>query len=229
VNPVVVLLARAPSAKGKTRLTAHLPADRALALRTALFLDTLDVVCATALPVIVSFTPVDARDEMSTLVPDARLVPQVGVGLGERMHRAIDDGLAAGFDAVVLIGSDLPTLPASYIYDAIAQLKGVDGIRVPPDLILGPSEDGGFYLVGARHPLPDIFRDVPWDGPAVLRSVVEAARALALRVAFTPEWWDVDKPEDLERLVRQSSASAPGAACDVGTARRLREFLDTSS
>lgn len=229
MNPVVVLLARAPSAKGKTRLTAHLPSDRAHALRAALFLDTLDVVRATALPVIVSFTPADAHDEMATLAPDARLMPQAGIGLGERMRHAIDEALAAGFDAVVLIGSDLPTLPARYVRDAIGQLEGANGARVRADLVLGPSEDGGFYLVGVRHPLPDIFHDVLWDGPAVLKSVVDAARALEMRVAFAREWWDVDQPEDLERLVKQSNASAPGAACDVGTARRLREFLDTSS
>ena len=226
MKPAVALLARAPSAKGKTRLTAHLSDERAHALRSALLLDTLDVVRALALPIIVNYTPAEARDEMAQLAPEAALVCQQGNDLGERMRHAMDHAFASGADPVVLIGSDLPSLPVAYLRDAVERLGGVNtGAAERPDIVLGPSEDGGFYLIGARSAAPDIFGGITWSGPQVLSAVVAAARARCLVTAFTPAWWDVDRPEDLERLLTAPSASAPEAHGEVVTARRVREYL----
>ena len=231
MKPAVVLLARAPSAKGKTRLTGHLPADRAHALRAALLLDTLDVARAVALPLFVSYTPQDARDEMTRLVPDARLVCQEGDSLGERMRHAMDHAFATGATPVVLIGSDLPSLPVTYLRAAVEQLTAVraDDSSPQPDIVLGPSEDGGFYLIGARHSTPGVFDGIHWGGPHVLDAVVAAARARGFVIGFTPEWWDVDRPEDLNRVLTRRDASVRGAAGDAANARRVREFLGRDS
>ena len=228
---VVVLLARAPSAKGKTRLTAHLADDEARDLRERLLLDTLDAACATELPVIVCFMPDTARDEMRRLVGDVQLIPQRGDGLGERMRNAMNDALARGAESVVLIGSDLPDLPYTHLLEACDLLEGVgvSPAKPIPDLVFGPTKDGGFYLVGARAPMPDIFRGIDWDGPTVLAAVVQAAHAGDLTVGFASHWWDVDRPEDLKRLVTGSSASAPDVSCGPATARRVRGYLETDS
>lgn len=216
---VVVLLARAPSAKGKTRLTAALPESAARDLRERLLLDTLDGARATELPVLVCFTPESAREEMRRLAPDVELFAQSGDDLGERMRNAIDFALGHGADLVALIGSDLPSLPSSYIQTAFKQLESAD-------VVLGPTDDGGFYLIAARRPLPDLFHGMTWSHADVLRDVVRAANRHQLTVALAPPWWDLDRPEDLRRVLTQSGASAPDAACGPAIARRVRGFLE---
>lgn len=212
MNPVIVLLARAPSAKGKSRLTAHLSRHRAEELRTALLLDTIAVARSTNLPLLISFTPDEAREEMSRLAPDVRLVAQVRGDLGDRMCAAVEDATAIGADAVVLIGSDLPTLPPTYLREAFDRLQGVlDGeLGDRADLVLGPTEDGGFYLIGARGMLPDVFDGVEWSGPDVFARVQANARARGISVGVLPQWWDVDDAEDLRRVLGdQQSSVAP--------------------
>lgn len=216
---VVVLLARAPSAPGKTRLTARLPDDEARDLRERLLLDTLDAARATELPVMVCFTPDTSREEMQRLVGDAELLTQRGDDLGARMRHAMDDAFARGAEAVALIGSDLPALPADHVLDAFEMTDFAD-------VVLGPTEDDGFYLVAARAAMPDIFSGIDWNAQNVLADVVRAAHARDLTVGLASEWWDVDCPEDLLRLVTESGASAPAVSCGPATARRVREYLE---
>ena len=201
----VVILARAPSASGKTRLTAHLIEHRARALRERLFLDTLAAARAAGYPVIVSFTPDDALEEMRGLVGDARLIAQRGDDLGARMRHALLDALALGADAVVLIGSDLPTLPPENIVRAFDMLEGAGGgveragCSATCDVVFGPTEDGGFYLVGARGDIQNIFTGISWGRSDVLARVTAAAQGAGVAVGLAPTWWDVDVPEDLRR------------------------------
>ncbi len=202
---VVVLLARAPSARGKTRLSAHLPEDDARALHQRLFLDTLGAARAAGYPVIVSYTPEDAREEMRMLVGDLALEAQRGDDLGARMDNAMSDAFANGAEAVVLIGSDLPTLPPAHLYDAFAMLDS------GADVVFGATEDGGFYLVGARAALPDIFGGVEWSRSDVLACVTHAAHEAGLVVGFAREWWDVDTAEDLSRWPAAAPFIPPGA------------------
>jgi uncharacterized protein len=214
----VVVLARAPSAKGKTRLTEGLTDSDARDLRERLFLDTLDGARATEFPVVVCFTPDDAREEMQRLAPDLVRLPQRGHDLGARMRDAIDQTLMSGADAVALIGSDLPSLPTTHITDAFTMLES-------SDLVLGPTDDGGFYLIGTCHPLPDVFRDVTWSCPNVCEVVAANALAASLTVGYAREWWDIDRPEDLRRLVRSADEAADELSCGSAVARRVREFL----
>jgi uncharacterized protein len=180
---VCVILARAPSAGGKTRLTAGLSPSRACELREAL------------LPMFIAYTPAEARPEIERLVPDARAIPQDDGDLGDRMRQAIESGLAGGAGAVVLVGSDLPTLPAERLADACAMLGS------GADIVLGPAEDGGFYLIASRAPLPPaMFGGVTWSTPAVLAQVIDNAHASDLIVAILPPWRDVDVPEDLPQV-----------------------------
>jgi rSAM/selenodomain-associated transferase 1 len=208
----IVLLARAPSAPGKTRLTSSLPVVAAVALRRALFLDTYEAVRIADATLFVAFTPDNAREEFETLLADSKatLIAQRGEDLGARMHAAMVDAFAHGARQVALVGSDLPTLPPSHLTGAFSLL---DAGR---DLVLGPSEDGGYCLVAMRRAEERLFQDISWGSPKVLGQTVAIADTLRLSTALIEPWFDVDTREDLMRV-----ANAPRP----GVARHTREWL----
>ena len=100
---------------------------------------------------------------------------------------------------MVLIGSDNPTLPQSLIEQACAALDA-------DDLCIGPSADGGYYLIGLREPHLGVFDAIEWSTSRVYGQTLARAERLGLRVASLPEWYDVDEPSDLVRLQRAGRA-----------------------
>jgi uncharacterized protein len=190
----LALLARAPSAGGKTRLTTGLPEPRARWLREALFLDTLDVARSLNIPITVFGTPIERLDELQALTGGAPTVAQADGDLGARMHAACARLFAQGARHVVLIGSDLPTLPSSHLIAAFEALD--DGA----DVVLGPADDGGYYLVGLSRPTPAVFAGISWGSARVLGETRALAAGLGLRVHETASWYDVDTLDDLVRV-----------------------------
>jgi rSAM/selenodomain-associated transferase 1 len=201
-HPIALaVMTRAPSDEsGKTRLLAELGISNGLELRRAILLDTLDVARrVTAVQPVVVFTPAAAQAELSELAGGGwTLIPQRGDDLGERLELAFADLFAAGFPGALIIGSDLPTLPAEYLQLAAAQLMALDDA-----VVLGPARDGGYYLVGLRNAHPELFRGVAWSTAAVLSETIGIARGAGLQVSFVPEWYDVDSLEDLRRAAAQ--------------------------
>jgi rSAM/selenodomain-associated transferase 1 len=122
-----------------------------------------------------------------------RSFPQRGRSLGERMGSAMSHAFASGHSRVVLIGSDVPHVPVDALEDAFARLAA--GSR----LVLGPVDDGGYYLIGARA-VPPVFAGIPWGGADVLRATVAAARAAGIEPAMVSGCYDVDDARGLERL-----------------------------
>jgi rSAM/selenodomain-associated transferase 1 len=223
----VVLLARAPSAPGKTRLTSTLTRAAAIALRRALLLDTYEVVCTAGEPIIVAFTPADARAEIESLIAESSgartagsavaFVPQREDGdLGDRMSAALVEAQRRGASRVLLIGSDLPTLHTAHLRDGFALLDR-------HDVVLGPAEDGGYYAIGvgsgALTNTARLFHGITWSTDLVLRETLAAAARADLSVALLPPWFDVDTRADLER-VRSAERRA---------ARHTREWLQLHS
>jgi rSAM/selenodomain-associated transferase 1 len=146
---------------------------------------------------------------------------QAGADLGARMAAAIADELADGASAVVLVGTDSPTLPGAYLQRAAAWL-GDDA-----EVVLGPAADGGYYLVGARRPLPQLFAaGISWGTPQVLPATLLRLRELAAagtRVALLPFFYDVDTPQDLWLLachLRLAAATVRAAAKAPEAAQR---------
>jgi uncharacterized protein len=137
---------------------------------------------------------------------DAIFLAQRGATLGERMKNGATELLARGFGRVVLIGADLPTLPAAFVIDALERLA-----QRPNSLVLGPAEDGGYYLIGVTQVHSEFFADIPWGTADVLRRTQEAAAALRLTVELLPRWYDVDFPADLERIRQQAHEGPPVA------------------
>ena len=125
------------------------------------------------------------------------------------MQRAFESALVHAARAI-LIGSDIPALSAQYLRDAERALAGGD------DVVIGPAEDGGYVLVGLSHGDPELFRGIPWGGPKVLPETRRRIAALGWRLSELPALWDVDRPEDLERLPQEMRESFMPAAGGVG-------------
>ena len=160
--------------------------------------DTLESVSKLDVEKAVLFTPAERETEMRALTPfPALFLPQRGATLGDRMHQGMRELFELGFDGVVMIGSDLPTLPSGHVSTALEILA-----RRPDVLVLGPSEDGGYYLIGVTRPHPQLFDGIPWGTSQVLERTREAAEALGIAVATIPPWYDVDSPADLRRVSR---------------------------
>ena len=214
------IMARAPSdAGGKTRLVRALGvgSDPGTALRRAILLDTLEAIRPVdGVDRVLLFTPNDAGGEIADIAGDAGpLLPQRGETLGERLEHAFTDLFALGYAAAALVGSDLPTLPASYVEQGIEAL-----MRYSDPVVLGPAEDGGYYFVALCRAHPDLFRGIPWSTADVLNATCAVAARESLLVTLIPSWYDIDSIPDLDRALAAGAASSgsPGAA------RHLREW-----
>ena len=193
----LALLARAPSAVGKTRLTSGLPELRARTLREALFLDTLDSAQSLHIPITVFGTPGDRLDELQALAGGVLTMAQAEGDLGVRMHAACACLFERGASSVVLIGSDLPSLPPSHISAAF------DALEAGAEVVLGPADDGGYYLIGLSRPTPALFEGIVWGSAGVLQATRAAAAGLGLRAHEIASWYDVDTPADLGRVLSE--------------------------
>ena len=198
---VVGIMAKAPLAgQAKTRLIPVLGADRAAGLQRHMLLDTIELTTAAlqgqGAISIVCPTAAD-RAVLQSLVP-----ADVGVVAHERgdLMRGLDYGLSyhleQGYEQVVLLDGDSPTLPSDYLRSAFDQLTG-DAV------VLGPTFDGGYYLIGACRPRPALFEWEHLDSARVCWQTRQLAEALGARVALLPPWYDVDTAEDLGRLVEE--------------------------
>ena len=225
----MVIMARSPAAgpaRIKTRLASSVRTepDR-LALYTAFLADTIGAGRTVAgVTLRVAYTPEGGRDGFAALgVNDDELTPQRGANLGERERYLFEELFAAGFSKVIVLGSDVPTLPVSHLSDAVARLDAS-----PPSVVLGPSEDGGYYLIALSAsapgaPLPDLFTNVHWGTASALDDTVRAARTAGLRVELLPGWYDVDDEQGMARL-RADIADPRQAARAPQTAAVLRRI-----
>jgi uncharacterized protein len=193
----VAIMAKAPRPGAvKTRLCPPLLAAEAAALYRCFLLDKIAAVQALvgARPV-VAYTPDEAQAEFAGLAPDFTLVPQRGPDLGARLHATLTGLLAAGHPGAIAVDSDTPTLPREFLQQAVDCLT-----RPGPDVVLGPTEDGGYYLIGLRAAHRALFDGIPWSTSAVREVTLRQAAAAGLQVVCTPAWFDVDTPDDLRRL-----------------------------
>lgn len=122
------------------------------------------------------------------------LIPQKGDDLGARMFHAFEFAFQQNSDAVVMIGTDSPTFPFDYIEQAFEHLE------LETDAVLGKTADGGFYLIGLRKPDARIFESVAWSSPKTFEQVFRNMHRLEWHLREVPSWYDVDTPEDLEKL-----------------------------
>ncbi len=122
---------------------------------------------------------------------DIGLFAQQGKDLGDKMRQAFVDRFAQGYNKVVIIGSDSPSLPVSYISRALASEK---------DLVLGPSTDGGYYLIAMTGKVAEVFSGIEWGTDNVLYETLQRVKSAGASLELLPVWYDVDLPEDLKFL-----------------------------
>ena len=193
----LVIMARAPRAgHTKTRLMPALTADEAAGLYQAMLLDTIERLgFLPEFELWLAFTPEDERAWFETNInPGIPLMPQRGDDLGQRMHHIVEDRHSGGAEAVLIVGADLPTLPAEYVRQA------ADLLHEDNRVVLGPTEDGGYYLIGLREPDIRVFERIEWSTASVLQQTLRQAEAAGKSVSTVPSWFDIDEPADLERL-----------------------------
>lgn len=214
----VVLFAKAPRPGAvKTRLCPPLSPTMAARLYRCFLLDALDRVrTVDGTTPAVAYAPRRSRRFFAAARPGMLLIPQTGADLGARMAGVFQRLFGQGFEAVVLIGADSPTLPPDYLRRAIRALDdvGVDGV-------IGPSEDGGYYLIGLRQPCPELFAGIAWSTARVMDQTLARARRSGRRLRTLPAWYDVDTVEDLRRLAAELKGRR-------GSPVRTRHLLGTA-
>jgi rSAM/selenodomain-associated transferase 1 len=208
VTPAVAVMAKVPGLEPvKSRLHHSLTPEMATLLYRCFLLDRLDAVLGLAsVTPVVAFTPAHGRPRMEALAPPGyRLVAQEGRDLGERLAGLLGGLIGDGHPGAIAIDSDSPTLPMRHVEEAAAVLAGDDA-----DVVVGPCEDGGYYLVGLRRRQAALFQGIPWSTEDVLAVTLAKARRLGLRVHRLPEWFDVDTEADLRRLAEALSVAPDG-------------------
>ena len=205
----LVVFAKAPvPGQVKTRLCPPLTPDEAATLHGSFVLDTLERTRTAAAKLKLPFDRYLACAPSSTLaffkIMEERqavtLIDQTGDGLGERMRRTFDL-LLGRYEQVLIVGTDVPSLPLTHFKHAL-------GLLDSNDLVLGPALDGGYYLIGLKRTAPELFSDIPWSTDQVLTLTQEKARKLGLKIALLPVWRDVDTIDDLQALIDASTADA---------------------
>lgn len=199
----VAAMAKVPVAgEVKTRLCPPLSLAQAAELARCLLADRVEQLAA--MPTadrLVAFWPPEREADLRGLVPPGlRLVPQCGADLGARMDRLLSDLLAEGYAGAIVVGTDTPTVPTAYLEQACAALRSGAA-----DLVLGPAEDGGYYLIGLAAPAPELFVEVPWGEATVYARTLARARMGGRRITILPPWFDVDHPADLARLTGEQA------------------------
>jgi uncharacterized protein len=185
--------------KVKTRLAAELGPEIAAEAHEAMLFDLLEAWGSERFLVpggrrVLVFAPEDAGPWFDERVPGAfALQPQAEGDLGGRMRAFFEGEFEDGASKVVLIGSDSPTLDPSIVVSAFLCLE-------TKDVVIGPSADGGYYLVGCRPPVPGIFEGIDWSTPRVLGQTIDRLRDTGRSLAVLPPWYDVDTPEDWRAL-----------------------------
>lgn len=202
MNQCLVIFAKEPE-KGrvKTRLRGFLSERECLRLYQAFLKDTLELF--KAFPYHHKVLAYDCRSGnprylkkiVQIFAPAVTFYKQKGKDLGQRMHLAFVFSQEINSDQTVMIGSDSPNLPVKYIQEAYKKLNHAD-------VVLGPCQDGGFYLIGLNKPSAGIFRNVPWSSPSVLGAVIKNSGRLNKKVELLKEWYDIDTPQALNRLTR---------------------------
>ena len=192
---LLVVVAKAPvPGKVKTRLIPHLTSEEAADLYRCFLEDRIIAMNSLrGVDLAIAYTPSDARDMFTSFSRNEfSLFSQKGKDLGERLNSIFEDKLADGYDAVSIIDSDSPDLPASTVQESFKLL-----LSNQTDVVLGPCLDGGYYLVGMRKPHPQLFYNIPWSTETVLANTLETAKKMSVKTNLLPWWNDLDTFEDL--------------------------------
>ncbi len=172
----------------KTRLSAELNETIAVELYRSFVLDLLSMLEGLTLPFHICFSPENSREKFTAWLGSMySYTPQRGEDLGQRMKNALTRTFAQGFGRAIIIGSDSPDLPKKLVREAFSSLE-------THDAVIGPSCDGGYYLIGFRNDafLPEAFHGIQWSTDTVFKETLRSLKKAGLNVHELLEWQDID-------------------------------------
>ncbi len=204
----LLLLVKYPS-KGrvKTRLASRIGEENAVLLYRDFVQICFQNICRLKqLDCTIYFDPSEEEDAFrawlghsSTCMKPPDFLPQPDGDFGQRIRYGIENRLQT-YSSVIVLGTDSPDLPLDYIEQAARYLQNID-------VVVGPADDGGYYLIGLSRPAPLIFENISWSTEKVFMETISAIRDLSLTCHILPPWYDVDTLDDLRRLLHSSNPS----------------------
>jgi len=217
MNRWLILFAKEPkNNQVKTRLRPYLATGSTEGIYMAFFRDMVEIArqvqCKNRL---IAYESDNENPEfIQKVAPDFKIIKQTGKDLGERMYQIFWWILHHKAHHVIIIGTDIPTLPPENLQMAFKQLSH-------HDIVLGPSFDGGYYLIGSKKPYREIFENIDWGSNRVLNQTVCKINKMHLKAAFIPRWYDVDDQDGLNRLKKDLKGKQ-----DKSIARWTRKYLE---
>lgn len=185
----------------KTRLAACIGAEVATELYRAFIIDILSTLKIGGLPFHICFYPEEKKQLIiNWLGREYHYVPQRGNNLGDRMKHGFADTFAKGYKRVIIIGSDAPDVPLSILKESLDALTR-------HDVVIGPSQDGGYYLIGFRDEtfVSGVFDNIPWSTPSVYGTTLSLLHHQKHRKIYVlPQWNDVDTIDDIKHMIKRS-------------------------
>ncbi len=192
VNPAVIVFLKAPVAgKVKTRLAAKIGDDQALQVYKQLLRHTFHVLNHSEAEVFLFLTEKDEKGGLPFKMPKSQIFYQTGEGLGMRMRNAFEKVFQLGFGPAIIIGTDNIEIRPEHLSQAFDVLQS-------HDTVIGPSNDGGYYLLGMNSFQAQLFQDISWSSSLVLEQSIEKIVNSGLSYRLLPELVDIDEYEDLQ-------------------------------
>lgn len=220
----LIVFAKVPAPnRVKTRLTTLITPEESAALYEAFLKDAVDSYLSLHVDVRLYFGPSDAAIPAVLQPAGATVHRQKGDGLGARMAAAFAESFVAGYKQLVIIGTDHPTLPEAFIEQSFLALEESRAISI------GPSEDGGYYLLGMNSFYPQVFENMRYSHDQVFNQTLERAEATDAEIHIMPKWYDVDGPDALIRLVRDLETATQPLAHTRQVMERLQQAYPSLS
>ncbi len=214
MRSILVMVAKEPvPARVKTRLCPPLNPRLAAELYGLFIQDMVEEMSKirSYVELAVAYTPEGARASFESMLRcGVAFLPQQGQDLGERLHNIFKRLFGGGYDQVYVVNSDSPDLPRELMENSFRLLA-----ETKTELVLGPCQDGGYYLIGLKRPIPELFQGIPWSTDQVLEKTLEQARLLGLSFSLLEPWYDIDTHDDLMEFLarnqgREGGDRAPG-------------------
>jgi uncharacterized protein len=217
----IIIMAKVPRAGNvKTRLQKVLAPEDCAALAEAFLKDAVNKAKTVCENVFIAFSPPNEFQKLKEILPDeSNFIEQTGENLGEKMFVAFQFAFEQKIDSVVMIGTDSPTFPFDFIEQAFEFLE------TNSEIVLGKTEDGGFYLIGQRVLRREIFENVEWSSPQTFEQVFANIQKLRLHLREVPSWYDVDEKTDLIKLKNEILHNANAKRRAPHTSEWLKQNL----
>ena len=219
----LILFVKSPE-KGhvKSRLSQLIGENVTRNLYKSFVTDILESIqCNLQYSIRIAFHPQNAKSNVVRwLGKQYSYLPQRGDGLGERMEHTFKQIFSGGVEKALIIGSDIPDLPRSFILKAFESLGTYDAV-------IGPSFDGGYYLIGFRNDtfFPEVFHRIEWGTDTVFSQTLDRFKK-AQTVRIMPLWWDIDLPEDIKALLERSKNTSFENSRTISFIKKNKKILN---